>query len=102
MIRDPTKVTQTREEKKRKKMEEKAEAKRLAKIEKELAFDQKHDRDQAAQQALANDLLMTRRAVRHGEGEQQRHSILRSHSYCSHSCHIVETPRRVSSSFLAF
>ena len=46
MNRDPTKVKQTREEKKRKKQEEKAEAKRLAKEQKDNEFNLKHDRDQ--------------------------------------------------------
>jgi adenylate kinase family enzyme len=77
---DPSKVKQTREEKKRAKKEASAEAKRLAKEQREQEFNEKHDRDQQAQLALANDALQVRRSGRHGGNQTFENPVLYSGS----------------------
>eukprot|EP01043_Picozoa_sp_COSAG02_P026014 COSAG02_NODE_1484_length_12382_cov_6.377758_2_plen_3395_part_00 len=97
---DPTKVKQTREEKKRARQQAKEEAKQAKREQKEIEFNERHNREVAAQKARADDVLAVRRSGRHNDGGFEN-PLLFSESDDEGGEGSARSPRGVSAAHLA-
>lgn len=73
---DPSKVKQTTEEKKRAKKMAKAEAKQAEKEQREIEFNERHNREMTTQKARADDALAVRRSGRHTSEQTFENPVL--------------------------
>jgi hypothetical protein len=96
---DPTKVKQTREEKKRARKQAKDEAKQAKREQKEIEFNERHNRQVAAQKARADDALAVRRSGRHHDAAFENPMLFSSDD--EGDAGSARSPRGVSAAHLA-